>query len=86
MHSFKSTGNSVVLVEMLPVFVGLWLFFVNPNITNKVEQRVTIKFLARTGRSPIDTWRALNEVWGEQTLSKHKFSSGIRNSSKVMML
>ena len=63
-------SSCAVLIIMFPVFLSLLLFFVNPNITNKVEQRVTIKFMCKSGRSPIKTWRSLKDVWGDQTLSK----------------
>ncbi len=36
----------------------------------RLEQRATIKFLQKTGKSAIDIWRGLRQVYGTETLSK----------------
>ncbi len=48
----------------------LFLFLVNPEITVRGEQRVTLKFLCKSGASPIECWRQLHQVWGDRTMSK----------------
>ncbi len=57
---------------MFTVVLGLLLFFINPKVDLDVkgEQRVTLKFLVKSGKSPIQAWRQLHEVWGDRTLSK----------------
>ncbi len=58
-------------VEML-FLLGILLFLVNAKLVldAKGEQRVTLKFLVQSGHTPIQEWRKLHEVWGDQTLSK----------------
>ncbi len=53
-------------------FMGFLLFLVNAKLVldAKGEQRVTIKFLAQSGDTPIQVWRKLHAVWGDWTLSK----------------
>ncbi len=46
------------------------LFFVNPVEVRRGEQRVSLKFLAKSGQSPIQCWRALRCVWGDDTMCK----------------
>ncbi len=53
--------------------VCLLNFMVNPEITVRGEQRVTLKFLCRSGASPIECWCKLQEVWGDRTMSKTQF-------------
>ncbi len=55
---------------MFSVLVGFFLFLVNPRLTGRNEQRVTLKFFVKTGKSPIECWRSLKDVWGDDTMSK----------------
>lgn len=36
----------------------------------RTEQRVTLKFLAKSGKSPIQCWHAMEAVYGQETMSK----------------
>ncbi len=49
---------------MFCCLVGIFLFFANGQLSAKVEQRVTLKFLVKSGKSPIECWRSLKDVWG----------------------
>ncbi len=58
--------------KMFPIFLGFLLFCVNSKVVldAKGEQRVTLKFLVKSGCTPIQAWRKLHDVWGDRTLSK----------------
>ncbi len=58
------------MLSLWLVAVRVFLFLVNPDINVKCEQRVTIKFLMKSGCSPIECWRKLKDVWAERTMSK----------------
>ncbi len=48
----------------------VFLFLVNPEITPRGEQRDTLKFLTKSGCTPIQCWRQLHDVWGDRMMSK----------------
>lgn len=52
------------------LFIKLFLTLVNPVEIKRGEQRVSLKFLAKSGQSPIQCWRALRRVWGDDTMCK----------------
>lgn len=66
MHSF----NLGAFLTMFSFVVALFLIFANPSMSKKVEQHVTVKFLTWSGKTPIEIWRSLKDVWGDHTLSK----------------
>ncbi len=58
-------------IIMVGFFVFLLLFFANlATIKERIEQRATLKFLAKSGFSPIECWNRLKSVWREKTLGK----------------
>ncbi len=64
---------SSTFCKMFGFVVIFPLFLMNantPNVNARVEQRVTLKFLVKSGKSPIESWRDLQAVWGERTMSK----------------
>ncbi len=61
---------------MLPFILGLLLLLANPEIKGKrAEQRITLKFLVKSGLSPIECWRKLKEVWKDATMCKTQVRS-----------
>ena len=62
----------LLIITMLTFILGLLLFLMNPKVDldTKGEQRVTLKFLVHAGKTPIQAWRQLHDVWGDRTLSK----------------
>ncbi len=52
------------------VFLHFLLFMVNPEINAKAEQHVNLKFLCKSGATPIECWWKLQQVWGDRTMSK----------------
>ncbi len=36
----------------------------------RVEQRTVLKFLCKSGKTPIECWRQMREVFGDRTMSK----------------
>ncbi len=56
---------------MAGLSVCLLLFLANvATIQERVEQRATLKFLAKSGFSPIECWNRLKAVWADKTLGK----------------
>ncbi len=66
MFSFQKRGFCTIL----SCVVGSLLFFINPVVSKHVEQRVTLKFLVKSGKTPIECWRSLHDVWASETMSK----------------
>ncbi len=48
----------------------LWFLLVAVSLQIRLEQRANIKFCKNSGLTPIDTWRSLHAVYGNDTLSK----------------
>ena len=46
------------------------LFMAFTPLARRLEQRATIKFLQKTGKKPMEIWRALRGMYGQETLSK----------------
>ncbi len=70
-----STGMNNVLMEFSVVCLTFGLLFVLPcvllsEMENQEEQRVALKFLQKSGSTPIQCWRSLSQVFGTQTMSK----------------
>ena len=66
--------------------LGIVIFLVNTSASPRVEQRVTLKFLVKGGRFPIECWRSLHDVWGDQTMLKTQvrvWHKRFRNGSEV---
>ncbi len=76
----SGTGRQIATIDAaMNVFWNLALFsfwshlllmFVNPLETKRGEQRVTLKFLVKSGQTPIQCWRSLRQVWGDATMCK----------------
>jgi hypothetical protein len=49
----------------------------------KVEQRVNVKFLAKLGKSTVEMYNLLMEVYGDECLSCTQFSSGSKDLMRV---
>ncbi len=65
--------HSSCFLSILTIFAllfHLFLFFANPKLSVKDEQRVSLKFLVKSGRSLIEAWRKLRGVFGESTMCK----------------
>ena len=45
-----------------------------------VEQRINLKFLVRLGKTPTEALKLLQEVYGDDTMSKTRFLSGTGGS------
>ncbi len=78
--------NVMKFLGVFPLFCRLLLFLVNPSEPRRGEQRVSLKFLVKSGNSPIECWRALWRVFGDETMSQtqvqvwHKrFREGLEN-------
>ena len=48
----------------------LFVIMVFTPLKRRVEQRATIKFMQKSGSTPIEIWRKLKDVFGQLTLSK----------------
>ena len=64
-----------VLMEFSVVCLTFGLLFVLPcvllsEMENQEEQRVALKFLQKSGSTPIQCWHSLSQVFGTQTMSK----------------
>ncbi len=56
---------------MFSLLFPLLLFLANvQNIKECNEQRVTLKFLAKSGFRPIECWHRLKSIWGDKTMCK----------------
>lgn len=58
----------LVKLTAFALFWRFFLFFVNPPDTRRGEQCVALKFLAKSGQTPIECWRTLKKVWGDETM------------------
>ncbi len=52
------------------MFVFPWILVCLVGLQTRLEQRANIKFCKNTGLTPIETWRSLHAVYGNETLSK----------------
>lgn len=55
---------------MFCAILRLFLYLVNASASPRVEQRATLKFMVKSGHSPIECWRSLREVWADATMSQ----------------
>ncbi len=60
----------MILLSICWIFMRVLLLLVTPAISAKCERRVTLKFLTKSGCTPIQCWRRLHDVWGDATMSK----------------
>ncbi len=58
------------ILTMFCFIFALFMFFANPKLRVKDEQRVNLKFLVKSGKSPIEAWRELRSVFGDETICK----------------
>ncbi len=78
--------SALLFVNMFLFVTGLVIVLVNASASPRVEQRATLKFLVKSGRSPIQCWRELREVWADDTMSKTQvqvWHKHFRNGSEV---
>ncbi len=71
---------------MFHVLLHVLLFLVNASASPRVEQWSTLKFLVKSGHSPIECWRSLHEVWKDETMSQTQvrvWHKRFRNGSEV---
>ncbi len=71
---------------MFHVLLHMLLFLVNASATPRVEQWSTLKFLVKSGHSPIECWRSLHKVWKDETMSQTQvcvWHKRFRNGSEV---
>ncbi len=67
MESFKYFFHFLLL---LLLFVGLCLPAVLFAMETRLEQRSVLKFLCKSGETPIACWLKLSDVFGAETMSK----------------
>ncbi len=62
----QSVGDN--LCEMKP-FLFWTIFWIFACMEAKVEQRTVLSFLCKGGKSPMDCWREMRPVFGDNTMS-----------------
>ncbi len=68
---FAVSWRTFVAVNMALFRMGILLLLATlATIQERVEQRATLKFLAKSGFSPIECWNRLKTVWRDKTLGK----------------
>ncbi len=66
-----SVGKEGCVSIMLRSLLALLLLFANlTKAQERNEQRVTLKFMVKTGFMPIECWRRLRTVWRDRTMCK----------------
>ncbi len=76
-HSLSSGRTSRVIHRTMWNFWMFLLFFLPANTPTalterKVEQRSVLKFLCKTGATPIQCWRQMSAVFGADCMSKNR--------------